>query len=60
MLMEARKKETLIEYAKTVRAALKEVYDGLINLEQSLKRLEIEKERFKSLEKIILLAEKKM
>lgn len=59
MLRKAQKKEALLQYVKTVRTAFKEVYDSLINLEQSIKRLEVQKEQFRSLEKVIYLAEKK-
>lgn len=59
MLREAQKKEALIQYVKTVRAAFKEVYDAIINLEQSLKRLDAQKEQLNSLEKVVTLAEKK-
>lgn len=59
MLKEAQKKEALIQYVRTVRTAFKEVYDAIINLEQSLKRLEAQKEQLSSLEKVISLAEKK-
>lgn len=59
MLKEAQKKEALIQYVKTVRTAFKEVYDAIINLEQSLKRLDAQKEQLNSLEKVVTLAEKK-
>lgn len=59
VLREAQKKEALIQYVKTVRTAFKEVYDAIINLEQSIKRLETQKEQLRSLEKVITLAEKK-
>ncbi|MFN3480702.1 MAG: efflux transporter outer membrane subunit, partial [Thermodesulfovibrionales bacterium] len=59
MLKEAQKREALIQYVKTVRIAFKEVYDAIINLEQSVKRLEAQKAQLNSLEKVIALAEKK-
>ncbi len=59
MLKEAQKKEALIQYVKTVRTAFKEVYDAMVNLDQSIKRLEAQREQLRSLEKVIALAEKK-
>ncbi|MFN3395822.1 MAG: efflux transporter outer membrane subunit [Thermodesulfovibrionales bacterium] len=59
MLKEAQKKEALLQYVRTVRTAFKEVYDAIINLEQSIKRLEAQKAQLDSLEKVIALAEKK-
>lgn len=59
MLKEAQKKEALIQYVRTVKTAFKEVYDAIINLEQSIKRLEAQREQLGSLEKVISLAEKK-
>lgn len=59
ILREAQKKEALLQYIKTVRTAFKEVYDGLSNLEQSIKRLEAQKAQLNSLERIVTLAEKK-
>ncbi len=58
-LKEAQKEEALLQYVKTVRTAFKEVYDGLVSLGQSIKRLEAQKEQLESLEKVIRLAEKK-
>lgn len=59
VLREAQKKEALIQYVKTVRTAFKEVYDGLRNLEQSIKRLTAQRSQLNSLERVITLAEKK-
>lgn len=59
MLKEAQKKEAIVQYVKTVRTAFKEVFDAIINLEQSTKRFEAQKEQLRSLEKVIALAEKK-
>jgi HAE1 family hydrophobic/amphiphilic exporter-1/multidrug efflux pump len=58
-LKEAQKEEALLQYIKTVRTAFKEVYDGLVSLEQSMKRLDTQKEQLESLEKVLRLSEKK-
>lgn len=59
MLREAQKKEAIVQYVKTVRTAFKEVYDGLRNLEQSVKKLTAQRSQLDSLEKVKNLAEKK-
>ncbi len=56
---EAQKEEALLQYIKTVRTAFKEVYDGLVSLGQSTKRLEVQKEQLESLEKVLRLSEKR-
>ncbi len=59
MLREAQKKEALFQYVKTVRNAFKEVYDAIMNFEQSIKRLDAQKAQLQSLERVYLLAEKR-
>lgn len=58
-LKEAQKREALYTYVKTVKTAFKEVYDALVAIETAEKKLEVQKERLASLEKVLSLSEKK-
>lgn len=58
-IKEAQKKEALHLYVKTVRTAFKEVYDALISIQTSEKKLRAQKEQVATLKKVLELAEKK-
>lgn len=58
-LKEAQKKEALHLYIKTVKTAFKEVYDALINIQTSERKLQAQKEQVSTLKRVLELAEKK-
>ena len=55
---EAKKKEALINYIKTVKQAFKEVYQGLTSVEYGKKILNLQEKRIKSLQKNLEIAKK--
>lgn len=58
-LKEAQKREALHFYIKTVRTAFKEVYEALISIQTSERKLQAQREQVSTLKKVLELAEKK-
>jgi len=58
-LKEAEKKEALYNYVKTVKNAFKEVYDALVNISSTYKKLSYQQDQLETLKRLIYLSEKK-
>jgi len=55
---EAKKKEALLQYIKTVKTAFKEVYDALVNISSSREKLKAQEEEIEALKRALELSEK--